>query len=520
MRSHYPSGAELGPYELLLPLSQAGAAEVWVARLIGAGQFRAHVVLKAIPRACFDDMPIEHLLLEQSKLAARVRHPNLVEVLDLGEQGDTLYFAMEWVDGVPLRVLLAEAAKSGGLPLPIAVNLVAQLCRGLHAIHELCDDEGVPADAMHGHVSPRNLLVGYNGVVKLSDFGIARVMDRLSFLTVASEHNHKLTFAAPEQLSGAPVDRRSDIFSVGTLLYLLTTSHHPFEGADVRTTLHNICSNQPAPPPDGFAPGYPEGLSDVVSMALRKAPRARFGTALELLDALEAIMPECFQAGGEQQLASYVDELCATHKAELHARMHATQVKHERTRSMRPTAPPPLAESLRAVTIDPESDGPRDRMSSLPTLRLAKYAWNSPRRRLAVALALPATLAASFALWRGVASPSDHGPSPALAREVATMPELGVRSLPVSAPQAPTVESAPQPSQADEPMALPITPIEALPASPCSAPFPRFAPRRVVSAPISAAPRASASAARAAVPGSEPPSPSNPWDPSTFGGRY
>ena len=250
MRSQYSSGALLGPYELLLPLSQTGAAEVWVARLIGTGGFRAHVLLKAIPRSCFDDMPTEHLLLEQSALAARIRHPNLVQVQDLGEQGDALYLAMEWVDGVPLRVLFDEAVKHGGLPLPIAVNLIAQLCRGLHAIHELRDADGVPVDAVHGHVSPRNVLVGYNGNVKLSDFGIARVMDRLSFLTGASEHNHKLTFAAPEQLSGGRVDRRSDVFCLGTLLYLLTTSRHPFAGADVRATLHNICSKDPALPPE------------------------------------------------------------------------------------------------------------------------------------------------------------------------------------------------------------------------------------------------------------------------------
>jgi serine/threonine-protein kinase len=532
MRSHYTSGAELGPYELLLPLSQVGAAEVWVARLIGAGQFRAHVVLKAIPRACFEDVPTEHLLLEQSAHAARVHHRNLVEVLDLGEQGDTLYVATEWVDSVPLRVVLSEASKAGGVPLPIAINMVAQLCRGLHAIHELCDDEGVPIDAVHGHVSPRNLLVGYNGVVKLCDFGIARVMDRLSFLTAASEHNHKLTFAAPEHLNGGPIDRRSDVFSVGTLLYLLTTSRHPFEGADVRTTLHNICSSQPALPPDTVVPGYPEALGEVVAMALRKAPRGRFGSAQELLDALEATMPECFHAGHEQALAAYVQELCGAHRAELHARMHATQLKHERTRSMRPSAAPVGGESLRAVTLDPAIDAPRDRLSSMPTVPLGPRVQSRSRRAAPLLLAAPAALAVSFLLWRGLDSPSERGPSPALARDGASMPEMGVRSLPVSevvdpatspphAPPEPDPALTPSSKVPSEvtPAALPITPLEALP--PARAPAARFAPgvaRNPASTPSIATPQPSATPT--AVPAREASSRNNPWDPSTFGGRY
>jgi hypothetical protein len=252
-------------------------------------------------------------------------------------------------------------------------------------------------------------------------------------------------------------------------------------------------------------------------MALRKTPRSRFGSALELLDALEAVMPECFQAGGEQALASYVDELCASHKAELHARMHATQVKHERTRSMRPPAPPNAGESLRAVILDSAADAPRDRMSSMPTVRLAKYA-RAPSRRV-FAVALPAALGVSLALWRGLASTDQHGPTPALARDLVTMPEMGVRSLPVSAPPAPVPEaSATQPSEAAQPAPLPITPIESLPQSPRASQFQKLPPRSGGPPAVSAPPRASSNPAL--VPVSEPSSRANAWDPSTFGGRY
>jgi serine/threonine-protein kinase len=548
MRSQYSSGALLGPYELLLPLSQTGAAEVWVGRLIGTGGFRAHVLLKVIPRACFDDMPTEHLLLEQSALAARARHPNLVQVQDLGEQGDTLYVAMEWVDGVTLRVLLDEAGKRGGLPLPIAVNLIAQLCRGLHAIHELRDADGVPVDAVHGHVSPRNVLVGYNGNAKLSDFGIARVMDRLSFLTGASEHNHKLTFAAPEQLGGGHVDRRSDVFCIGTLLYLLTTSRHPFAGADVRATLHNICSKDPAAPPERAtlhdldskgdpSPGdhadadYPEPLSEIVMMALSKSPHERFATALELLDALEATMPECFQPGAEQALAAYVEGLCSRHQAELRARIHAVAVKHDRARS---SLPPPLksaGESLRAVTLDPTPSESYDGQSLIPPARLPGVYRSNLRRAAPLAMGLPAAFLVCLWLLRGHGSQPGDEPGSAAAREALIVPEITVRSLPVPEAATPATEAlipngtptpAPEanlgkPGETAESTPLPVTSVAALPLAP-HAPLPRsMAARRApVPAKASVAPEPTPSPA----PASEPARKANSWDPSTFGGRY
>ena len=201
-----------------------------------------------------------------------------------------------------MQALVTEATQRDGIPLSIAANIVGQLCRGLHAIHEHRDATGAPLAAVHGHISVQNLLVAYNGTVKLCDFGIAHALDRLSFLTAADQRNHKLTFAAPEQLNSRAVDRRSDVFSAGTLLYLLTTSRHPFEGGDMRATLNNICSSQPALPP---GPRYSNALREVLAKALRKAPDERFGSALELGSALESAMPNAFHPSSEQTLAAY-----------------------------------------------------------------------------------------------------------------------------------------------------------------------------------------------------------------------
>ncbi|HWA78392.1 MAG TPA: serine/threonine-protein kinase [Polyangiaceae bacterium] len=534
MNSPYSPGAQLGPYELLLPLSESGPTQAWVARLVGSGGFRAHVALKAIPRACFDDMPTEHLLLEQAALAAQVHHPNLAQVLDLGEQDDALYVATEWVDGESLRALLTLGASRGPMPLSIAVNLVGQLCRGLHEIHELKNADGAPANAVHGHVSPQNVLISYNGTVKLSDFGIARVLDRLSFLSGPNEHNHKLTFAAPEQLSGGVVDRRSDVFGVGVLLYLLTTSSHPFQGGDVRATLHNICSGQAAPRPETVLSDYPANLSSIVARALEKAPDARFQSAMELVTALEHAMPTCFHSSCDQALATYVDELCSARRLDLHARIHAAEVRFNRIRTSMPVGRPSMHASLRAVSIDPNETAPLERVSDSIYAKAfgARAFYQAKLRRFA---APAAAMAGAFLLSVGLlhafgGAEKEHEARPAApASEVASLPELGVRSLPVSARSAPVdkhvlqpaesglkVESAPRVVPAAPP--LPITSIASLPLAPRAAQVRNYAPRSAAP-PRAAAKQESASPASAAAPAQAQP-PVNPWDPSTFGGRH
>jgi serine/threonine-protein kinase len=499
--------------------------------LVGSGGFRAHVALKAIPRACFDDMPTEHLLLEQAALAAQVHHPNLAQVLDLGEQDDALYVATEWVDGESLRTLLVLAAPHGPMPLSIAVNLVGQLCRGLHEIHELRNAEGAPANAVHGHVSPQNVLISYNGTVKLSDFGIARVLDRLSFLSGPNEHNHKLTFAAPEQLSGGGVDRRSDVFGVGILLYLLTTTQHPFQGGDVRATLHNICSGQGAPRPESVVSDYPANLSNIVMRALEKAPDARFQSALELIQALEHAMPTCFHSSCDQALATYVDELCSARRLDLHARIHAAEVRFNRIRTSMPVGRPSMHASLRAVSIDPNETAPLERAgASLRATAIgARALYQAKLRRFA---APAAAMAGAFLLSVGLlhafggAHPEREARPAAPASEVASLPEISVRSLPVTGGTALGAKKAPAPvvSGAVSELApipappLPITSIASLPLAPHAAATPRsVAPRSAVPPRVAAKPPSAVPVSAAAPP---PPAPVNPWDPSTFGGRH
>jgi eukaryotic-like serine/threonine-protein kinase len=526
MNSLFPPGAQLGPYELLLPLPRTGAAQVYIARFHGAGAFRTRVTVKTIPRAYLDDLPTEHLLREQAALAAQIRHPNLVEVLDMGEHDDTVYVAMEWVDGEPLQALLSESLGTDAMPLALAVNLAGQACRGLHAIHEFRDLKGLPAGAVHGHVSPQNLLLAYNGTVKVSDFGVARAMDRISFLTRATQQHNKLTFVSPEQLSARPVDARSDVFSIGTLLFLLTTGRHPFEGADVRETLNNICSAEPASPPAAVLPGYRDELGAVVSKALRKAPEERFSSALEFLNALERAMPACFHATSEQCLATYLERFFAAHKLALHARVHAAEQQQDKRRASVPAPRPRQHSSLRAVALElevPVESAPTTQRSPREIRVAAVHRFVGRSLGLTLGIALPFLFALGFGLWYELTPGRESRAGAALASQL----QIGSVSAMMLAP-------LPEPTLAPPPEAtLAANAPGAQPSAPTPIDISELPPERP---PIAAAVReqrakpvevgrtrpspASASAAPSAAPPPATATRMNAWDPSTFGGRY
>ena len=167
-------GHVLGRYELLLPLATGGMAMVWAARVKGTRGFQKIVAVKTMLSKLSEDAQFEQMFLDEASLASQIRHPNVVEISDLGEQDGVLYLAMEWIDGVPLNQLMKTAKAAGGVPLPIAVRIVMNACAGLHAAHELRDGKGQLIGLVHRDVSPQNILVTYDGVSKVVDFGVAK----------------------------------------------------------------------------------------------------------------------------------------------------------------------------------------------------------------------------------------------------------------------------------------------------------------------------------------------------------
>lgn len=302
-------GQTIGRYEFLVPIAKGGMAAVWTARQRGSRGFAKTVAIKTMLPMLSQDMQFEQMFLDEAKLAAQIHHPNVVEVLDLGEENDLLYQVMEFVDGESLSAILrAMSKKKVGIPLDIALRIIIDACRGLHAAHELTAVDGTDVGLVHRDISPQNIMITYDGVVKIVDFGVAKAAGRGTSETSAGQIKGKAPFMAPEQALGEEVDRRTDIFAMGIVLYLLTTGKHPFRGETDIATLHNILTQQP-PSPRVIDPNYPRPLEMVVIRALSRDPSQRFSTAKEMADAISRVRPPTVRGAESEDVGAFVQEL-------------------------------------------------------------------------------------------------------------------------------------------------------------------------------------------------------------------
>jgi eukaryotic-like serine/threonine-protein kinase len=303
------AGQVLGRYELLLPIAKGGMASVWAARLRGTRGFQKMVAIKTMLPGLVDDLHFERMFLDEASLASQVRHPHVIEILDLGEVDRILYLVMEWVDGEPLNIIMKYAATRGGIPLAIAVSITAQACRGLHAAHELRDEHGALVGLVHRDVSPQNVLLTYEGVVKVVDFGVAKATSRASNETEAGQLKGKIAYMSPEQLRAERIDRRTDVFAMGILLYMMTTGTHPFRGDDQGQTIRRISDDAPVTPPSSIVPGYPAGLEAVVLQALAKDASKRYPTANDMLIGLTRALPPSMRPSTDEEVAEFLRAL-------------------------------------------------------------------------------------------------------------------------------------------------------------------------------------------------------------------
>jgi serine/threonine protein kinase len=212
-------------------------------------------------------------------------------VYDVGEANGILYMAMEWVEGDSLHTLIAEANKRRPIPSEVAVRLIADTAAGLHAAHELRGWDGALREIVHCDVSPHNILIGLDGKVKLVDFGVAGATNQINNTEGEVKIRGKFGYMSPEQAQAKPLDRRSDVFSLGIVLFELTTGYRLFRGRDDRHTLELVTWGK-IPRPSQVAPDYPERLERIVTRALERDPRNRFQTADEFRDALETYLVE------------------------------------------------------------------------------------------------------------------------------------------------------------------------------------------------------------------------------------
>jgi len=299
-------GYRLDRYELLCPLAQGGMASVWVARQTGKHGFEKLIAIKTILPQFSSDHRFRRMFLDEAHIAAGIEHPNVAQILDLGEQHDVLYIAMEWVDGEALSKLhRAVEKKNLAMPSAIVLRILADACAGLHAAHELRGKDGELLNVVHRDVSPQNILVSSKGVAKIIDFGVAKARDRVAEDTNAGVLKGKIQYMAPEQAVGKPIDRRADVWAVGAILYHLLAGKPPFDAPNQLAVLHRLSSGKPPLP---LPSSIPKPVSDVVRATLTHDSARRIATAQDLQFALEDAMQKAGLRATTSDVASYMRE--------------------------------------------------------------------------------------------------------------------------------------------------------------------------------------------------------------------
>ena len=275
-------GSTLGKYQLLVRIGHGGMASVWVARERSPKSGRQRLVaVKAMLPQLARQAAFRAMFLEEVQLVRSIQHDNVVQVYDVSEDSGILYMAMEWVEGESLRNVIRAASGRRPIPADIAVYVIADAAAGLHAAHELRGWDGELRGVVHCDVSPHNILLGVDGRAKLVDFGVAGALEQVDSQGVKG----KVGYMAPEQARGGSVDRRTDVYALGIVLFELTTGTQLFVTGSREETLQ-LVADPVIPLPTDITPDYPAELEAIVLRALERNPKLRYQTALELQEAL------------------------------------------------------------------------------------------------------------------------------------------------------------------------------------------------------------------------------------------
>jgi eukaryotic-like serine/threonine-protein kinase len=306
----FTPGEQLGRYTLERVLGGGGFATVWRARAEGPGGFERAVAVKVIRPGRASQKRFRDMLLDEARLVARIQHPNVAQVWEVGEDPRSLYIVMEMVDGASLEDL-RECAEERGEKLSVrsVFRVLSDTCAGLHAAHELEADGGTGEllGLVHRDISPHNILVSRHGIAKLIDFGIAKAKERISGETTTGIIKGKISFMAPEQARAEPtVDRRVDVWAIGAVAFELLEGRPPFDAATDIGRLAAVAGPAEAPP---MSEEVPPALRRVVARALAKDADDRYPTALALKEAIDEALIESELETSTQDVAEEVAPL-------------------------------------------------------------------------------------------------------------------------------------------------------------------------------------------------------------------
>jgi serine/threonine-protein kinase len=441
-----------GKYELISRLAAGGMAEIFLARTKSLQGFEKYLVIKKILRNRTSDQEFVRMFLDEARLAATLDHPNIVQIYDVGHVDAEYYIAMEYLRGHNLIEIVRSGAKLGYSkpPLEHVMSMLTGACAGLHYAHEKRDMQGRPLEIVHRDVTPQNIVVSFDGAVKIVDFGIAKAATR-EVETLAGTLKGKIGYMSPEQCRGLPVDRRSDLFAVGIILYELTTGKRLYHERSDFETLKKIIEG-PVPSPRDILPFYPAALNAIVVRCLQKNADDRYQTARDLHADLDAFSRDNQLVTGTVPLAQYME------------RVFADEIAAQKNVDQGGLA---LAQQMATASSQPSYLGETSRRSSKIDVPLvAARRQHLMTRALQALAAVLLVVAGGLFVWWRTRPPQGFGVPP-----VATAPAPPA-TAPVAAAQPAATVGVPSALLAPPPGAPGTAPVAALPTAGATTPVP------------------------------------------------
>lgn len=309
MVRNLPALCAFGRYELLGRLAVGGMAEIYLARETSAvqGAGSRHLVIKRVLAQVADDETFRTMFFDEARLAMCLNHPGIVHLYEFGEEQGAWFLAMEWIDGIAVGKLIRKARELGGVPAPIAVKICAQVADALHYAHNLKDEAGEPLGIIHRDVSPQNVMVSFEGAVKLLDFGIAKASFQHT-RTQDGQVKGKFAYMSPQQCLGEPMDGRADVFALGVVLYESLTGRPLYHRKTQYETMRAVIE-EPVPSIRVHRPDLPESLDALVQRALHKRQEDRFESAGAMQVALEYWLATQQEVVPAPRIASYLESI-------------------------------------------------------------------------------------------------------------------------------------------------------------------------------------------------------------------
>jgi len=300
-------GKRLGKYEILALLALGGTAEIYLARIAGAAGFEKYVVVKCLHDHLADDPEFVKMFLDEARLAACLDHSNIVQTMELGEHENRYFMVMEFLAGLSLAMVVRRATErlqGGRIPVQLVLNIVAQSCAGLHYAHERTSS-GKPLNIVHRDISPQNLVISFEGVVKVVDFGIAKAELRET-KTRSGTIKGKFAYMSPEQCIATNVDRRTDVFALGVIAHELLTGHRLFKRASPYETYQAVIECN-VPPPSAQNHELDPSIDPIIMRAVAKNKEDRYPTAEAFGDAILGYLHHRGKGSGPNDVSRFFD---------------------------------------------------------------------------------------------------------------------------------------------------------------------------------------------------------------------